>query len=159
MFKKSIAIVVFLAVIILAILSLFALIVAVSSAFDNNFINAIIQAIIFFALSFTAKTLYQIGIRIWNEPPIRKDCIRVTLMGGRGVGKTSLLTAMYEQFDKIPHLNLDFTADIPTSAILSNCLKELQSQISKPETGTLAPTVEQRQYKFNVGPHSRRCDF
>lgn len=161
MVKKLISIVLSLLAVIMTIFSLFAIVGSIVFIFaDEKFIEAIIVAIISFALFFTAKSLHAVSVRTWKESRfIRKDSIKVTLMGGRGVGKTSLLTAMYEQFGKIPHLNLDFFADSSTSQILSNCLKELQSQIGKPETGTLAPTVEQRQYKFHVGPHGKRPIF
>ncbi len=159
MINKSSAIIVFLVATTLAILSLLDLVFAIS-IFTQLLPFAVILIIIFFPLLYTTIVLYSNSVRFWKKSRfIRKDSIRVTLMGGRGVGKTSLLAAMYEQFDKIPHLNLDFVADIPTSGILSNCLKELQSQISKPETGTLQATGEQREYRFHVRPHGKNPIF
>lgn len=137
-----------------------ALIIAVISGSLKDGSSYFIFSLVAIALFFTAKVAFKSSLKKWKESKLTKRAgIRVTLMGGRGVGKTSLLTAMYQQFDKIPYLNLSFNADIQTSAILSNTLIELQSQINKPETGTLRPTVEKREYKFNVGLHGEPFIF
>lgn len=54
--------------------------------------------------------------------------LQITMLGPRGVGKTTLLTAMYEQFESnIGSTNLQFTPDEDSSAILQDHLVNLKS--------------------------------
>lgn len=54
--------------------------------------------------------------------------IQITMLGPKRVGKTSLLTAMYERFESnIGQTNLQLTPDLESSALLQERLGELQS--------------------------------
>ena len=54
--------------------------------------------------------------------------LKITMLGSRGVGKTSLLTAMYDQFaNNIGKTDLLLTPDEESSAILQERLIELKS--------------------------------
>ncbi|AFZ16874.1 TRAFAC clade GTPase domain-containing protein [Allocoleopsis franciscana] len=54
--------------------------------------------------------------------------LKIAMLGPTGVGKTSLLTAMYEQFENtIGKANLQLTPDLESSAILQERLGELKS--------------------------------
>lgn len=49
--------------------------------------------------------------------------VKITMLGPSGVGKTTLLTAMYEQFESnIGKTNLQLTPDEESSAILQETL-------------------------------------
>ncbi len=53
--------------------------------------------------------------------------LKIAMLGPRGVGKTSLLTAMYEQFETtIGRTNLQLTPDLESAAILQERLGELK---------------------------------
>jgi hypothetical protein len=57
--------------------------------------------------------------------------LQITVLGPSGTGKTTLLTAMYEQFDKnVGSANLELTPDDDTSARLQDRLTELQEALS-----------------------------
>lgn len=59
----------------------------------------------------------------WNSTQL----LKVTMLGHTGVGKTSLLAAIYDQFDKIiGQTNLQLTPDEDTKTTLDNRLKELK---------------------------------
>lgn len=156
MIKKLFAIALFLGAGFLGVLLLMLVIGVIinltDESTDKNVFVFLVSGIIAFAFLFTAKIFYSNATRIWRlSKPIRRSPVKVTLMGSRGVGKTSLLTAMYQQFSNIPSLDLNFSADLTTSSRLSDCLKELQSQVNKPETGKLQSTVERYEYRFSVG--------
>ena len=54
--------------------------------------------------------------------------LQITMLGPTGVGKTTLLTAMYEQFERnIGSTDLQLTPDDDSSAILQDRLVELKS--------------------------------
>jgi hypothetical protein len=54
--------------------------------------------------------------------------LQITMLGASGVGKTSLLTAIYEQFEStIGRANLQLTPDDHSSAILQKRLAELRN--------------------------------
>jgi|SRR5919199_443389 hypothetical protein len=54
--------------------------------------------------------------------------LKITMLGPTGVGKTSLLTAMYEQFETtVGRTNLQLTPDEESSAILQERLVELKT--------------------------------
>lgn len=54
--------------------------------------------------------------------------IKITMLGASGVGKTTLLTAIYEQFESnIGKINLQLTPDEESSAILQERLVELKT--------------------------------
>ena len=53
---------------------------------------------------------------------------KIAMLGASGVGKTSLLTAMYEQFEEtIGHTNLQIIPDLQSAALLQERLVELKS--------------------------------
>ncbi|HAO13270.1 MAG TPA: hypothetical protein DCQ51_19410 [Planktothrix sp. UBA8407] len=56
--------------------------------------------------------------------------IKIAMLGATGVGKTSLLTAMYDQFENtIGQTNLQLIPDLKSSAILQEKLGELKSLV------------------------------
>jgi hypothetical protein len=79
--------------------------------------------------------------------------IKIAMLGARGVGKTSLLTAMYEQFEStIGQTNLQLTPDLKSSAILQERLEELKSLTDDFEaTGGIEKTVKPRSFIFDLG--------
>lgn len=79
--------------------------------------------------------------------------IKIAMLGANGVGKTSLLTAMYEQFENtIGQSNLQLTPDLKSSAILQERLGELKSLTDNFEaTGGIKQTVEPRSFIFDLG--------
>lgn len=81
--------------------------------------------------------------------------VQVTMLGARGVGKTSLLTAMYQQFDNtIGTTNLQLIPDLESAAILSERLAELKSLLDFFESTTgqgIASSQKERAFQFGVG--------
>ena len=54
--------------------------------------------------------------------------LNITMLGASGVGKTTLLTSMYEQFEATSRqANLHLKPDIETAAILERYLAQLKS--------------------------------
>lgn len=54
--------------------------------------------------------------------------LKITMLGPRGVGKTTLLTAMYDRFEAtIGQTNLQLTPDSETAALLAERLAELKT--------------------------------
>ena len=79
--------------------------------------------------------------------------LKITMLGPSGVGKTSLLTAMYEQFESnIGKTNLQLTPDEESSAILQERLIELKTLLESFEsTGGIEGTEgEPEDLKFFV---------
>ncbi|MBV9389639.1 MAG: hypothetical protein JOZ78_24720 [Chroococcidiopsidaceae cyanobacterium CP_BM_ER_R8_30] len=79
--------------------------------------------------------------------------LKITMLGPSGVGKTSLLTAVYEQFESnIGRTNLQLTPDLESSALLQERLAELKSLPDSLETkGWIAYTQEERSFLFELG--------
>ncbi|MBN3878085.1 hypothetical protein [Nostoc sp. JL23] len=79
--------------------------------------------------------------------------LKITMLGHRGVGKTSLLTAMYEQFDNtIGEADLQLTPDPESSALLQERLGELKALLNDFEaTGGLEGTENPQSFKFGLG--------
>lgn len=85
--------------------------------------------------------------------------LQITMLGASGVGKTSLLTAIYEQFEStIGRANLQLTPDDESSAILQKRLAELKTLSTDflargGVTGTEAPTdlSNLRSFIFDLG--------
>ncbi|MBD2612005.1 MAG: hypothetical protein RMY62_012275 [Nostoc sp. ZfuVER08] len=87
--------------------------------------------------------------------------LQITMLGPSGVGKTTLLTAMYEQFESnIGLTNLQLTPDDDSAAILQDRLVELKSLIDVFEargrtgiqgTEALAGPESLRAFRFGLG--------
>ncbi len=84
--------------------------------------------------------------------------IQITMLGPKRVGKTSLLTAMYERFESnIGQTNLQLTPDLASSALLQERLGELQSLLDDFEArggieATEGPDPESlRSFIFQLG--------
>jgi GTPase SAR1 family protein len=79
--------------------------------------------------------------------------LHVTMLGARGVGKTSLLAGMYDQFETFTQgINLSLTPDRESSILLGRRLAELKRQ---GEEFTARPTVEgtadSQKFSFGIG--------
>lgn len=100
--------------------------------------------------------------------------LKITMLGPRGVGKTSLLTAMYEQFEStIGRTNLELSPDEESSAILQERLIELKSLLDDFEAmggvqATEAPAGPDslRSFKFGIAKKAQNpslelnfCDY
>lgn len=95
--------------------------------------------------------------------------LKVTMLGSTGVGKTSLLTAMYEQFaSNIGKTDLQLTPDDESSAILQERLIELKSLLDNFEArggvqATEGEPTELRSFIFGLGrqgkPPSLQLNF
>lgn len=87
--------------------------------------------------------------------------LQITMLGPSGVGKTTLLTAMYEQFEStIGTTNLQLTPDEDSAAILQDRLVELKSLVDVFEargrmgvqgTEAIAGPDSLRSFKFGLG--------
>ncbi len=84
--------------------------------------------------------------------------LQITMLGAGGTGKTTLLTAMYEQFEKtIKDGTLELTPDDETSWLLQDRLVDLQKALtvfeSKGRVGleSTDETDGQRSFKFGLG--------
>jgi len=81
--------------------------------------------------------------------------LKITMLGPSGVGKTSILTVMYDQFaTTIGATNLTLDPDIETVGILQNCLGDLQSLVKKGNfqaKGGTRGTEEPGTFKFDIG--------
>jgi GTPase SAR1 family protein len=81
--------------------------------------------------------------------------IKIVMLGASGTGKTSLLTAMYDQFAAtIGETNLQLTPDLKTSAILTEKLGDLKSLLRTPDVepgGGLAASDDPMSYLFDLG--------
>jgi hypothetical protein len=79
--------------------------------------------------------------------------IKIAMLGASGVGKTSFLTAMYEQFEStIGQTNLQLTPDLESAAILQEYLVKLKSLTDNFEaTGGIDSTEEPRSFIFDLG--------
>ncbi|MBD2294329.1 hypothetical protein H6G06_12740 [Anabaena sphaerica FACHB-251] len=79
--------------------------------------------------------------------------LKITMLGPSGVGKTSLLTAMYEQFESnIGKTNLQLTPDLDSSALLQERLAELKTLPDSFETkGWMQNTEDYKSFFFELG--------
>ena len=82
----------------------------------------------------------------------REKTLRITMLGGRGVGKTSLLASVYGQFENhVRELFLQLTPDEPTMFVLTEKIQELQRANDTITTGGIRPTTDMRSYSFGLG--------
>ncbi|MEH1937788.1 MAG: hypothetical protein V7L14_29595 [Nostoc sp.] len=79
--------------------------------------------------------------------------INIAMLGAKGVGKTSLLTAIYEQFDDtIGQTNLQLTPDLESSALLQEKLGTLRSLLDDFEAqGGFESTENEKNFIFDLG--------
>ena len=79
--------------------------------------------------------------------------LNVAMLGGSGVGKTSLLTAMYDRFEQnIGQANLQLTPDLESNAILGKQLGALKGMFNCFEVEEGIPgNVEERGFVFDIG--------
>lgn len=87
--------------------------------------------------------------------------LKITMLGASGVGKTTLLTAMYEQFESnIGNTNLQLTPDDESAAILQDRLIDLKSLVDVFEasgrvgiqgTEAMAGPESLRSFAFGLG--------
>ncbi|MDG2989898.1 hypothetical protein L3556_02960 [Candidatus Synechococcus calcipolaris G9] len=96
--------------------------------------------------------------------------LKITMLGASGVGKTTLLTSMYEQFINSvinQGIELDLQPDILTSRILQDKLIELKNLTSQFSVkGGIQGTEDDKIYKFRVGRKGEKpslelkfCDY
>ncbi|AMW26886.1 hypothetical protein [Arthrospira platensis] len=81
--------------------------------------------------------------------------LNVTMLGPGGVGKTSLLAAMYDQFDNVSQ-DLQLRAEEQSKSELKTRLKELKSMVEssrsiKVKDGVSGTKGEPRSFKFEFG--------
>jgi serine/threonine protein kinase len=93
--------------------------------------------------------------KILTAPIEGNPTLKITVFGARGVGKTSILAAMYDQFNKTTkNTDIQLTANIGTSAILQERVAELQSPFSASEnmevTGGIQGTSEPQDFIFSL---------
>jgi GTPase SAR1 family protein len=80
--------------------------------------------------------------------------LKITMLGSSGVGKTSLLSAIYDQFDQIiGQTNLQLTPDDNSTTILEHRLTELKSLVGNSirARGGIQGTVSPRSFFFDLG--------
>ena len=82
----------------------------------------------------------------------------ISMLGASGVGKTSLLTAMYEQFEStLNEMGLQFVPDENTAAILAERLGQLKSLTYEFEaTGGVEGDDDIRYFNFDIGNLGKR---
>lgn len=82
------------------------------------------------------------------------NTLNVAMLGGTGVGKTSLLTAMYDRFDQnIGRANLQLTPDLESNAILGKQLGELKGMFNyfEPIGQGIQASTGERSFLFDIG--------
>ena len=79
--------------------------------------------------------------------------LKITMLGATGVGKTSLLAAIYDQFqDNLGRANFQLTPDGASGAKLEERLKELQNLPDRFETKGWTPRTQgSKSYTFELG--------
>ncbi|MGB3511046.1 MAG: hypothetical protein WBA93_17800 [Microcoleaceae cyanobacterium] len=86
--------------------------------------------------------------------------LKITLLGPSAVGKTSLLTSMYEQFNRISsQANLQLIAEPESQAILKKRLQELKSitETFKVQPGSGIPgSSEVRSFIFDLAEQEKK---
>jgi len=84
---------------------------------------------------------------------VANDLLRVIMLGNRGVGKTSLLASMYDEFEG--SIDAGFTLSIPdmqTAEMIDTRLAQLKGVMDAPDT-TIKPMIGNREestYRFTL---------
>jgi serine/threonine protein kinase len=97
----------------------------------------------------------------WLTKPLEgSPTLNITVFGPRGVGKTSILAAMYDQFNRTTkNTDIQLTGNLKTSAILQERVIELQSPFALSEdveaTGGIQGTSEPQDFMFELSRVSR----
>ncbi|MBB1127162.1 TRAFAC clade GTPase domain-containing protein [Thiospirillum jenense] len=84
---------------------------------------------------------------------IGSNVLNITMLGSRGVGKTTLLASMYNEFDKmVKDISLTLTPNQETSSILQQRLAELkrQTEVFSPKRG-IDGTNSPKEFIFDLG--------
>lgn len=81
------------------------------------------------------------------------NCLNVTMLGSRGVGKTTLLASMYNEFDStVKNIGLTLMPTPETSSILQQRLAELKRQTEVfAATGGIDGTNSPKDFIFDLG--------
>ena len=81
------------------------------------------------------------------------NTLNITMLGSRGVGKTTLLASVYNEFDStVKNIGLTLTPTLETSSILQQRLSELKQQAGEfTATGGLDGTNTPKDFIFNLG--------
>lgn len=100
-------------------------------------------------------TILQNAKNLLTKPLEGPRKLNITVFGPRGVGKTSLLAAMYHRFGKTTQgTNLQLTAELATSALLQEHLAKLQSPLENQDelefTGGIQGTSEPQDFIFEM---------
>lgn len=84
--------------------------------------------------------------------------LQILMLGHRSVGKTSLLTAMYDQFDNdIGNINLQLTPDEESEVLLDDKLKQLKSWLTNLKlVGGIEGTEDFESYGFGIGARGKK---
>lgn len=90
--------------------------------------------------------------------------LNFTVLGRRGVGKTTLITSMYVQtVNCLSGTGMSLHADLATSTQLTQKLKQLERIADETKaivnTGGIAGTSDQRDYLFHLGPNGGRREL
>ena len=92
-------------------------------------------------------------------PFFRKE-FHVTMLGARGVGKTSLLSSLYERFEKInSQTNLTLSPNNYTSAKLGECLAQLKTLTQNFVITYGQGTEKAIQYLLSLGERGKKTFF
>jgi GTPase SAR1 family protein len=83
--------------------------------------------------------------------------LQVLMLGHRSVGKTSLLTAMYDQFDNdIGNINLQLTPDEESEMLLDSKLQQLKGWLANFKlVGGIEGTEDFESYRFGLGARGK----
>jgi len=83
----------------------------------------------------------------------KKKQYYITVLGGRGVGKTSLLATLYKQFERLPEINLQILPnDHRTGLIMEDKIAELEGNAANEIiTGLGEGSGEKKTFIFELG--------
>jgi hypothetical protein len=97
------------------------------------------------------KSVWKNLFNIPQELPV----LNVTMLGPRGVGKTSLLAAMYDQFDNVSQ-DLQLLPEEQSKFDLDTRLKELKSMV---ECSSIKPNEKNKVTQTKTNPRSFKFEF